>query len=121
MQTPLHCVTLSQYLRSKQHISYPDFCLMAALQVAAELGREYEDTIALLEPDHDSWQGRLHYDFGYDAADGNPYPGDWITREVLEEPGMLQRVQEMAVADAASSSSSSNDGSGGSTAGGWGI
>jgi hypothetical protein len=29
------------------------------LQVAAELGRKYEDTIALMEPDHDQWQDRL--------------------------------------------------------------
>jgi hypothetical protein len=49
------------------------------LQVAAELGRKYEDTIALMEPDHDQWQDRLMYDFGFDATDGNPYPGDWIT------------------------------------------
>jgi hypothetical protein len=85
------------------------------VQVAAELGRKYEDTIALLEPDHDDWQDRLYYDFGFDAADGNPYPGDWITREVLEEPGMMERVQEMAVADAGISSGSSSG-----AADGWG-
>jgi hypothetical protein len=85
------------------------------LQVAAELGRKYEDTIALMEPDHDQWQDRLMYDFGFDATDGNPYPGDWITREVLEEPGVLEKVQEMAVTDAALSSSNSG------AADGWGI
>jgi hypothetical protein len=88
------------------------------LQIAAELGREYEDTVALMEPDHDQWQDRLMYDFGFDASDGNPYPGDWITREILEEPGMQERVQEIAVADAASSSSSSSSGAAPS---GWGI
>lgn len=70
------------------------------LQVAQQLGREYEDTVALLEPDHDDWQDKLQYDFGYDATDGNPYPGDWITREVLEEPGMLDQIQTMAAEDA---------------------
>uniref|UniRef100_A0A383W9N2 S1 motif domain-containing protein n=1 Tax=Tetradesmus obliquus TaxID=3088 RepID=A0A383W9N2_TETOB len=89
-------------------------------KVAAELGREYEDTVALLEPDQEEWSDRLQYEFGLDAADGNPYPGDWITREVLEEPGMLERVQEMAVADVAGISSSGSSGSGGA-ADGWGV
>lgn len=100
-------------------LTVSDAPLIICLQVASELGRQYEDTVALLEPDQEEWSDRLQYEFGLDAADGNPYPGDWITREVLEEPGMLERVQEMAVADVAGISSSSS--SSGGAADGWGA
>eukprot|EP00775_Hariotina_reticulata_P007863 gene7865-8059_t len=67
----------------RQHIMKPE------QYVAAELGRHYEDQIGVLEPDHGDLAETRDYQFGHDAPDGNPYPGDWMSRE-LAEPGLRE-------------------------------
>ncbi|KAF8068209.1 hypothetical protein HT031_001895 [Scenedesmus sp. PABB004] len=86
-------------------------------KVARELGREYHDTVALLEPDHAEWTDDMQYAFGHDAADAATYPGDWLSREVLDDPGMIGAIQEMAEDDAQALAGSGGDAGGG----GWGI
>lgn len=43
--------------------------------VTKDLGRPYEDTVAILEPDHQELTENLHYAMHHDAYDANPYPG----------------------------------------------
>lgn len=39
-------------------------------QVAATLGRKYEDQVANIEPDMPTWAESLYREFGHDATDG---------------------------------------------------
>jgi hypothetical protein len=51
-------------------------CSLCSIQVTESLGRPYNDVVALEEPDHADWMDANRYDFGHDAPDGNPYPGE---------------------------------------------
>eukprot|EP00878_Enallax_costatus_P018647 GHUV01019641.1.p1 GENE.GHUV01019641.1~~GHUV01019641.1.p1 ORF type:complete len:253 (+),score=54.75 GHUV01019641.1:886-1644(+) len=90
--------------------------------VTRELGRPYEDTVALWEPDHQELTDNLHHAMHFDAYDANPYPGDWITREIFEESGMLDEVAKLSTEETSKSAeemaAAAAAGVGGSS---WGI